>query len=143
MKMKTERKPAPIAWEDLNPFTQGYLEAMFFTEFHCDNPELENMGYEDLAADTITKAIEDCAGFDMLHTRELNACYQQNMTNGERYTPTQAGHDFWLTRNGHGAGFWDRGLGEPARILSDACGWKTRWPSLDVYKGDDNKVYFG
>ena len=19
----------------------------------------------------------------------------------------QAGHDFWLTRNGHGAGFWD------------------------------------
>jgi hypothetical protein len=24
----------------------------------------------------------------------------------------QIGHDFWLTRNGHGAGFWDRGLGE-------------------------------
>lgn len=22
------------------------------------------------------------------------------------------GHDFFLTRNGHGAGFWDRGLGE-------------------------------
>lgn len=22
---------------------------------------------------------------------------------------SQAGHDFWLTRNGHGAGFWDRG----------------------------------
>lgn len=21
------------------------------------------------------------------------------------------GHDVWLTRNGHGAGFWDRGLG--------------------------------
>ncbi len=21
-----------------------------------------------------------------------------------------AGHDFWLTRSGHGAGFWDRGL---------------------------------
>ena len=20
----------------------------------------------------------------------------------------QAGHDFWLTRNGHGTGFWDR-----------------------------------
>jgi len=21
----------------------------------------------------------------------------------------QCGHDFWLTRNGHGVGFWDRG----------------------------------
>lgn len=21
----------------------------------------------------------------------------------------QCGHDFWLTRNGHGSGFWDRG----------------------------------
>jgi hypothetical protein len=26
--------------------------------------------------------------------------------------PEQAGHDFLLTRNHHGAGFWDRGLGE-------------------------------
>lgn len=33
----------------------------------------------------------------------------------------QAGHDFWLTRNGHGTGFWDRPeiYGEEnARILS-------------------------
>lgn len=22
----------------------------------------------------------------------------------------QLGHDFWLSRNGHGTGFWDRGL---------------------------------
>jgi len=27
-------------------------------------------------------------------------------------TPEQFAHDFWLTRNGHGVGFWDRGLGE-------------------------------
>ena len=26
--------------------------------------------------------------------------------------PGQIGHDFILTRNGHGTGFWDRGLGE-------------------------------
>jgi hypothetical protein len=26
-------------------------------------------------------------------------------------TAKQFAHDFWLTRNGHGAGFWDRGLG--------------------------------
>lgn len=27
-------------------------------------------------------------------------------------SPEQIGHDFILTRNGHGTGFWDRGLGE-------------------------------
>jgi hypothetical protein len=30
------------------------------------------------------------------------------------------GHDFWLTRNGHGAGFWDRGLGALGDRLTDA-----------------------
>ena len=29
------------------------------------------------------------------------------------------GHDIWLTRNGHGAGFWDRGYGEVGDQLSD------------------------
>lgn len=32
------------------------------------------------------------------------------------YDWTSAGHDFYLTREGHGAGFWDRGLG----IVGDA-----------------------
>jgi hypothetical protein len=31
---------------------------------------------------------------------------------------TGVGHDFILTRNGHGAGFWDRGLGERGELLS-------------------------
>ena len=33
----------------------------------------------------------------------------------------QVGHDFWLTRNGHGAGFWDRGLGEIGDRLTKAA----------------------
>ena len=40
-------------------------------------------------------------------TPELEEAY--NEAGG---TPEQFAHDFWLTRNGHGAGFWDRGLGE-------------------------------
>ena len=28
-------------------------------------------------------------------------------------------HDYWLTRNGHGVGFWDRGLGDVGVMLSD------------------------
>ncbi len=32
-----------------------------------------------------------------------------------------AGHDFWLTRNHHGCGFWDRGLGELGDRLTAAA----------------------
>jgi hypothetical protein len=36
------------------------------------------------------------------------------------YDGAQIGHDLWLTRNGHGTGFWDRGLGDTGDRLSDA-----------------------
>jgi hypothetical protein len=32
-----------------------------------------------------------------------------------------AGHDLWLTSQGHGVGFWDRGLGELGDRLSKAA----------------------
>lgn len=54
------------------------------------------------------------------------------------YTAEQAGHDYWLTRNEHGAGFWDRGLGELGERLSTlarAAG------SVDLYVGDDGLIY--
>jgi len=53
-------------------------------------------------------------------------------------TPEMAGHDFWLTRNRHGAGFWDRGLGATGERLSDMA--HAYGPS-DLYVGDDGRVY--
>lgn len=37
------------------------------------------------------------------------------------WTDEQAGHDFALTRNGHGAGFWDRywGADDPRAVAGD------------------------
>lgn len=47
---------------------------------------------------------------------------------------SQAGHDFYLTRNGHGAGFWDRGhpeeIGEALTKASETAG------ARDVEVGD-------
>ena len=48
------------------------------------------------------------------------------------------GHDFWLTRNGHGAGFWDRGLGEVGDKLTAAC---RPFGEVWLYVGDDGQVY--
>ena len=52
--------------------------------------------------------------------------------------PGQVGHDFWLTRNRHGAGFWDRGLGELGDRLTDAA---HAYGDSDLYVGDDGKVH--
>ena len=40
---------------------------------------------------------------------------------GDNYTWEHAGHDFWLTSQGHGAGFWDRGLGDVGDALTDSA----------------------
>lgn len=49
-----------------------------------------------------------------------------------------AGYDFWLTRCRHGAGFWDRGLGELGTKLTAVCHSEGE---IDLYLGDDEKVY--
>lgn len=43
-------------------------------------------------------------------------------------TPDMAGHDLILTANGHGTGFWDRGLGNAGDKLTEA----TRGYSFDA-----------
>jgi hypothetical protein len=50
----------------------------------------------------------------------------------------QMGHDFWLTRNHHGAGFWDRGLGDLGDALTK---WAHTYGDADLYVGDDGNLY--
>lgn len=38
----------------------------------------------------------------------------------ETYSWGHVGHDFWLTSQGHGAGFWDRGFEEAGDDLTDS-----------------------
>lgn len=55
----------------------------------------------------------------------------------------QIGHDLWLTRNRHGAGFWDRfgGDTEGARhgdVLTEAA---RAYGTSDLYIGDNGRIY--
>lgn len=54
------------------------------------------------------------------------------------YGPEQAGHDLWLTRNHHGVGFWDRGLGEAGAILTRVA---DEMGEQYAYVGDDDWIY--
>lgn len=49
----------------------------------------------------------------------------------------QVGHDLWLTRNGHGAGFWDRDLPNSDE-LTDVC--KTLFKELNVYRLETGNI---
>lgn len=53
-------------------------------------------------------------------------------------TDEQLGHDIILTANHHGAGFWDRGLGEVGDALTSIA---HSVGSYDLYVGDDGKLY--
>ena len=51
----------------------------------------------------------------------------------------KAGHDFWLTRNHHGAGFWDGDWEEQKGIaLTNAC---RRFKEVSIYPATDGKLY--
>ena len=47
------------------------------------------------------------------------------------------GHDFWLTRNGHGSGFWDKGYTNGETLTSLCEGYK----EVNLIIGDDGKIY--
>ena len=76
--------------ENRAEFFKAYTEALVWSS----GEEFDN--HNGFAPDFRAKAVEDCFDFlekagDMVH--ELGYA--------------QAGYDFALTRNGHGAGFWD------------------------------------
>lgn len=52
---------------------------------------------------------------------ELGAFIDANSDDLAGLDYSQIGHDFILTRNHHGAGFWDRGLGDAGDRLTDAA----------------------
>ena len=95
---------------------------------------LECAAWADLPEDTET-------GLDFAPCAEemsLADCMRFIGLNWERIKdkrPDQVGHDFWLTRNGHGAGFWDRpeiyGGEENAEALSNSA---RSFGNRDIFK---------
>ena len=79
----------------------------------------------------------DCEDFLGSNASDL-AEYCERMRNEQWSGEERAGHDFWLTRNGHGAGFWDRGLGDLGDRLSAAA---KVYGECDLYPGDDGLIY--
>lgn len=123
-------------WKALDSFTQGYLHAIFFTDCHSDNPELADCTLDDVSPEMMQAIKADCSDFQESCRADLDEATDNGRING--YDDERAGTDFWFTRNGHGAGFWDRGLGDVGDKLSDMA---KAYGGRDLYLGDDGKLY--
>lgn len=122
----------------LQDIINGYIQAIEFTECGPDSEFSEDAIFSDELKD---QAKQDCKEFYALSGILLSRA----MENNPEYTWEGVGHDLWLTRNGHGAGFWDRGLGsfngyDIGDSLTIAC--KTLG-SKDAYEGGDGLIYLG
>lgn len=119
--------------------TQGAPEAMVTAYLICalwaevderGEPLDSQYGLSDIAAPALQQAQQECAQF----------CAQAERLLAESgMSAEQAGHDFWLTRNHHGAGFWDRGL--PRRLGEALTMAAQTFGSCEAYVGDDGQVW--
>ena len=80
-----------------DPMVAAYVEAIYFTETgDSEQPPAD----AELHPLTKAEAHTACSRFREA-ARELGV-------DVSHFTPERIGHDLWLTRNGHGTGFWDR-----------------------------------
>ena len=117
--------------QDFDAFVHGYECCILWAETE-DGSEfsLQDMGRE-FSADALDQIVRDC--------REFWDKAAALVAGEHGKTPEDAGHDFWLTRNGHGAGFWDGDWpvnGERLDALAKDAG------EIWAYVGDDLLVYF-
>jgi hypothetical protein len=84
---------------------------------------------DDFSDEAKAEMKKDCDDFEKANADDLEETGADDGRNG---------HDFCLTRNRHGAGFWDRGYGKVGDRLTEAA---HAHGESNVYKGDDGKLY--
>ncbi len=120
--MKTKRE----LLKSISSFVRQYLETALWSSTNEDSEPLDrHFGIEDCTRSMIVQAIADCAAFQSSTADALSEYYAKG------YSETDAGQDFWLSRNGHGAGFFDHGNEPCFRALQEAarvCGSVNLYP---------------
>jgi len=114
---------------ELDRFTRGYLEAALWTSDPDPGSgewaESDWWNIDAIDPASLAQAVADCAAFQSDNRADLDEVSDTYHVDDSRH-----GHDFWLTRNHHGAGFWDRGYGTLGARLTTAS---HAYGSVDVF----------
>lgn len=113
----------------LDTFTRAYIEAMLWSETdpgNDDRPLDRDFDESSFDADELARIVADCNTFQEAFSELIG------------YDDERAGHDFWLTRVGHGCGFWDGDWPEPAAtVLTAGAKW---FGHVDVIPNDESLI---
>lgn len=146
--MKRPQRPT------LDEFETAYVEAALWAstcdqmvkttahpngELHRDAPMDHRYGIEHVERDTLIAMKTECHIFRHMAGALLEkAATLGDYAKRDEWTPEmRCGHDFWLSRNGHGAGFFDRELvtadgenvGDQLQKLAESFGEAHLWVS--------------
>lgn len=131
---------------ELDEFTRSYLETALWSSHDESTPEVivpfdQNHDIQDFAESALDRAISDCADFQERCAPLLrDGLINRKNYHGDSSAISLAGYEFWLTRNGHGAGFGDGNFVDPVDDwLREAS---KRYRETDPYLGDDGRIYF-
>ncbi len=113
--------------KNLDTFVQHYLICALWASVN-ENGEPLDGAYSifDISDEFLNQTKTDCESFLEQAGDLLND-----------WSEEQAGHDFWLSRNGHGTGFFDRNLPNDDKLQELARKFK----EINLYVGDDNLIY--
>lgn len=115
--------------EITDPLTIAYIECALWSSGDDEHESFDVFDFDDLAPEALEQAILGCQQFASTYADEIAT-----------RSDSAAGHDLWLTRNGHGAGFWDGDWPEPAATILDRAA--KALGETNLYLGDDGKLYF-
>jgi hypothetical protein len=118
----------------LDQFTQAYIVCALWSS----EPDMGNWCPEDIAPKTLKAMQEDCREFYEANAEHIN-CDDGPLGPDGSNQVEMAGHDFWLNRCGHGAGFWDGDWPEPHATALDKAA--SAFGNVDLYLGDDGLIY--
>lgn len=113
---------------------RGYLDCALWSS----TDESDESGGEPMDNNYTTSDIDDQTKRQMRADVSKFFIKNRALIDAGGQTDEQVGHDFWLSRNGHGAGFFDRDLGDVGDRLQAAA---KKFGGFNLYV--DNGTIYG
>lgn len=122
---------------DFDDFLTGYTGCALWSSTDDDGGPLDGIyAVQDIAPESQELMQGDCLRF-LEMDGVLKSIAEGSLKGGSEFT--RAGQDFWLTRNRHGAGFWDGCWEAPYdQQLTKAS---HEFPGCDLFIGDDGLIH--
>jgi hypothetical protein len=130
----------------VNPTIRALAETILWSS--CDDNEIpldKNYSAKDINQECLNRLYLEYTQFVNSVEKQITAIFGDNWESIDEFydiiqpTENQTEHDYIMTRNGHGCGFWDGDwMSGIADILTDAA---KSFPKIYATLGDDGKIY--